>query len=104
MDLRALKGKCRDAVDVLVRDHGYRREHFSAADGSETFYAPPDLDAKHVRNGFIEPGVHKGTLIYWSRSSYEYDEWDCALPSEMLSQIEFWESLSDDDIKQMAGI
>lgn len=102
MDLRLLKAKCKRAVDVLVREHGYSRDRFTPADGSETFDAPSDLDAKFVRNGFIEPGVHKGTLVYWYRCSYEYDEWDCKLPSEMLSEIESYAGISDEQWAEWA--
>lgn len=97
MDLKALKAECRKAVDVLVKEHGYRRDQFTSADGTETLYAPHDLDQKFTSNGFIEPGVHKGTLVYWHRCSYEYDEWDCDLPSEILRQIEYWAGMTEED-------
>lgn len=101
MDLRALKKKCKAAVDALVRDHGYRRDAFSPADGSETFDAPSGLEPRFVSNGWIEPGVLKGTLVYWYRCSYEYDEWNCKLPCEMLAEIEHWASMTDDDMRLM---
>lgn len=103
MDLRELKKRCRRAVDILVRDHGYRRDQFTPADGSETLYAPSDLDAKYVSGSFIEPGVHRGTLVIWQKCSYEYDEWDCRLPSELLEEIEFWASLTDKQLEEMAN-
>ena len=102
MDLRELKKRCKKAVEILVRDHGYQRDQFTTADGSETFYAPSNLDEKHVRNGFIDPGVHKGTLVHWYRCSYEYDEWNCELPSEILSEIEFWAKLTPAELAEMA--
>lgn len=103
MDLRELKKRCKAAVDVLVKDHGYRRDDFTPADGEETFYAPPDLNERFVRNGFIDPGVHKGTLVRWYRCSYEYDEWDCELPSEILRDIEFWASRTEADLQELAS-
>ena len=99
MDLRELKKECRRAVDVLVRDHGYIRDAFTPADGTETLYAPTDLDTRFQQHGFIEPGVHKGTLVHWYRASYEYDEWDCELPSQLLSEIEFWSKFDPADLQ-----
>lgn len=101
MDRRALKKRCKEAVEVLVRDHGYDRSGFVPADGSETIDAPADLEDRFVRHGFIEPGVLKGTLVHWARCSYEYDEWDCALPSEILNEITCWETVTDADIAAM---
>lgn len=103
MNLRTLKKRCKAAVEVLVRDHGYPRDHFTPADGSETFDAPAGLDARFVRGNWIEPGVLKGTLVYWYRCSYEYDEWDCKLPSEMLDEINHWASMTDEDMRKMAA-
>ena len=101
MDLRELKKQCRLAVDALVKDHGYKRDQFVKADGSETFDAPTDLAEKYQLNGFIDPGVHKGTLVYWCRCSHEYDEWECKLPSEILADILFWNGLTDEEAKRM---
>lgn len=101
MDLRKLKKECKKAVEVLVRDHGYNRDDFTLADGSEALYAPVDLETRFVRHGFIEPGVLKGTLVRWYRCSYEYDEWDCELPSETLREIEFWSKITPEEVAAM---
>lgn len=103
MDLRALKKRCKEAVEVLVRDHGYSRDAFSLADGSEAFDAPHGLEKRFTWEGWIEPGVLKGTPVYWHRCSYEYDEWDCKLPSEMLDEINHWASMTDEDMRKMAA-
>lgn len=97
MDLRALKKRCKEAVDVLVRDHGYKREAFTPADGSEAFSAPHDLERRYVWNGWIEPGVLKGTPVHWARCSYEYDEWDCRLPTDILDEIEHWANMTKEE-------
>lgn len=101
MDLAELKAECERAVKVLVAEHGYSLDKFTPADGEESLYAPVDLDEKFVRHGFIEPGVLVGTPVYWARCSYEYDEWDCDLASEILREIEHWAAMMEDDIKQM---
>jgi len=101
VDLKELKKQCRAAVKILVRDHGYTLDQFTPADGDEAIYAPSNLDAKYQRHGFIEPGVHKGTPLYWYRSSYEYDEWDCTLPSVILAEIEFWAKLTPEQLSEM---
>lgn len=101
MDLRALKKRCKEAAEVLVSKHGYPRDSFTPADGRETLNAPADLEPRFVRGDWIEPGVLKGTLVHWARCSYEYDEWDCKLPTDILDEIEFWESVSEDDIRAM---
>ena len=101
MDLRALKKRCKEAVEILVRDHGYSRDEFTPADGSEALNAPADLDPRFVRGDWIEPGVLKGTLVHWARCSYEYDEWDCKLPTDILDEIRYWENFSDADLAAM---
>lgn len=100
MNLRVLKKRCKRAMEVLIAEHGYRRADFASADGSESLYAPLDLDEVHVRfrewsedrtylihGGFITPGVLPGTPLLWERTSYEYDEWDARLPSAVLRDI-----------------
>lgn len=90
MNLRILKKLCKRAVPILVGQYGYRLESFTVADGSEAIDAPVGMERRFVRHGFIDPGLLKGTPVIWQRVSYEYDEWDCFLPSEILSEHEFW--------------
>lgn len=94
MNLRTIKKRCKAAVDVLVREHGYRLDQFQPADGSEALYAPLGLESRYVRRNFIDPGPLKGTMLYWYRCSYEYDEWDCKLASEVLEDIEHYAKMS----------
>ncbi len=103
MNRRTLKKKCSRAMSVLIAKHGYHAERFHAADGDETIDAPCRMEKRFVRHGFISPGVLKGTMLLWERTSYEYDEWDCTLPTEVLAEIEHWDSLTDADFRQLAG-
>lgn len=102
MNLRTLKKHCKRAVAVLIEKHGYEASNFTPADGAEAFYAPPKMERRFVRNGFLCPGVLKGTPVIWRRVSAEYDEWDCSLPSELLADIEHWGRLTDEDYRAMA--
>lgn len=90
MNRRTLKKLCKRAVPILIAKHRYKPEDFTPADGDESIYAPPGMEKQFVRHGFIELGPLKGTPLLWVKTSYEYDEWDATLPSEMLRDIEFW--------------
>lgn len=90
MNRRTLKKACKRAVPILIAQHRYKPEDFTPAEGDESIYAPPGMEKRFVRHGFIELGPLKGTPLLWVKTSYEYDEWDSTLPSEMLREIEFW--------------
>lgn len=101
MNLRTLKKKCQRAVKELVEKHGYKESDFTPADGSEAIYAPHGMERRFtewrlrgrvISTDFLQPGLLKGTLLYWYRCSYEYDEWDCKLPTDMLEDINFDEA------------
>lgn len=92
MNLRTLKKLCKRAIPELIAKHRYRPEDFLPADGSESVYAPPGMEKRFVRNGFLDNGPLKGTPLLWVKTSYEYDEWDAILPCEMLREIKFWEN------------
>ncbi len=101
MNRRTLKKKCRRAMEALIARHGYARDSFVASDGGESIYAPPGMERRFDRNGFLDPGPLKGTMLLWQKTSYEYDEWDAALPSEVLREVEFWEVYqpTDEDLR-----
>lgn len=82
--LRDLKRQCREAAEILCRDHGYKMQWFRPSDGSETVYAPALLQKRFKQTcsfgkAYCDPS--KGTLLFWSKTSYEYNEWDCELPT-----------------------
>lgn len=103
IDLSTLKDRCESAMRELIAKHGYGLHDFGRAHGDEAIDAPADLDARFSQNGFIEPGPLKGTALLFRRTSYEYDEWDYELPSGCLAEIELWSSMSDDDMRRLAG-
>ncbi|MDN5006425.1 hypothetical protein ACFQZO_37060 [Bradyrhizobium sp. GCM10027634] len=90
MNLRILKKQCKQAMVVLIAEHGYKPCQFVAADGDESVYAPVGMEARHDRNGFLQPGPLPGTPLIYRRVSVEYDEWDSFLPSEELRDIIHW--------------
>jgi hypothetical protein len=80
-------------MKTLIHHHGYARSDFDSSDGTEAVYAPKDISKGSQERGFLRPGPKKGTPLVWYRSSYEYDEWDVTLPSDVLAMIEFdWAS------------
>lgn len=102
MNRRTLKKHCQRAMVTLIRDHRYKAADFSRARGDETLDAPAGMERRFVeRSGMLKPGPLKGTPLLWEKASYEYDEWDCRLPSQVLADIEYWENLSDADIQAM---
>lgn len=101
MNRRTLKKKCHRAVRVLVEKHGYSLRQFKPSDGEESIDAPVGMERRFVRGNWLEPGPLKGTPLLWEKTSYEYDEWDAELPTEVLAKIEHWVSLTDEDIKKL---
>lgn len=102
MNRRTLKKHCQRAVPILIAQHGYAAASFHPSDGQEAMDAPLAMERQFVRNGFLEPGPLKGTPLLWERTSYECEEWESRLPSEVLSDLEFWASLSDEDYRRLA--
>lgn len=92
MNRRTLKKHCIRAKAFLIAKHDYREEAFSPANGEESVYAPTRMERRFVRHGFLDPGPLKGTPLLWERTSYECDDWDCSLPSEILAHIQSWEN------------
>lgn len=90
MNRRVLKKRCKRAMEVLIANHGYRPDQFQRSDGQESIYTPAGMDKQFDERGFLEPGPLKGTPLLWEQVSYEYDEWDAKLPTEVLSDIIFW--------------
>jgi hypothetical protein len=90
MNLRIIKKQCKQAMAVLIAEHGYKPSDFQPADGGESIYAPCGLEKRFDRNGFLEPGPLPGTPLLWRKVSYEYDDWDAFLPSEELRDIIHW--------------
>lgn len=101
MNRRTLKKHCQRAMRILIEKHNYDLGDFHPSDGNESIYAPKGMERRFVWHGFLEPGPLKGTPLLWERTSYEYNEWDCALPSAVLADIEFWNGLTDDDWQAM---
>lgn len=91
MNRRTLKKHCKRAVPILIAEYGYHETDFMPADGSETIDAPTRMERQYVERGFLKPGALRGTMIIWQRTSYEYDEWDCKLASELLDEIRWVE-------------
>jgi hypothetical protein len=87
MNRRTLKKMCKRAMEALIAEHGYDRASFVQSDGETSIDAPRGMERRFVRNGFLEPGPLKGTWLHERRVSVEYDEWDCFLPTDELSQI-----------------
>lgn len=96
MNRRTLKKKCQRAVKELVEKHGFKESDFTPSDGEEAICAPVGMERRFtqwrfqgriISSDFLQPGLLKGTPLYWYRSSYEYDEWDCRLPTDMLADI-----------------
>ena len=103
MNRRTLKKKCKRAMAVLIEKHGYRPDQFLPADGWEAIDAPKSMEGRFVRRGFLEPGPLKGTPLLWCQVSYECDEWDADLPTRVLADIEFWESMSTEELNAWAA-
>lgn len=59
----------------------------STATGEESIDAPPGMEARFVRRGWLEPGALKGTPLYCDRSDREADP---KLPNEMLVGLIYW--------------
>ena len=105
MNRRTLKKHCKRAASILIEKHGYDPKDFHPADGDECIYAPTNMERRYKRGGdgyfWLEPGPLKGTMLLWERVSVEYDEWDCKFPNEVLSDIELWENLTEEDVRYM---
>lgn len=92
MNRRILKKRCKHAMEVLIRDHGYLRKDFYRSDGQESVYAPAGMGnrSRAVEHGFLEPGPLKGTPLHCVPGGGESPEWSCDLPSEILDDIVMW--------------
>lgn len=86
---RILKKRCKRAMEVLIAEHGYRPADFQPATGEEAIDAPPGMEARFVRRGWMEPGVLKGTPLWWERYSMCNDA-DARLPSTLLADLILW--------------
>ena len=87
MNRRILKKRCKRAMEILIRDHGYKPAAFRLATGDESIDAPTAMEAQFQRHGFLEPGPLPGTPLLWVRTSYECEEWDARLPCQRLEDI-----------------
>lgn len=105
MNRRILKKLCKRAMAVLIAEHGFTADAFSPSDGQETVGAPKGMDRRHVckGTGSLHPGPLKGTPICWQRTSIEYDEWDCELPTAILADIIFWNNFDYDAWEKAHG-
>lgn len=97
MNRRILKKRCKRALAALIEKHGYSAETFIPAQGEESIDAPAGMKGRGVSAGWLNPGPLKGTPLIWRRVTYEYDEWDCFLPSLELAEIEFWAGMTDEE-------
>lgn len=88
MNRRTLKKHCARAMRRLIAEHGFRADQFLPADGGEAVVAPARMERRFVCREFLEPGPLPGTMLLWRRTSYETDEWELMLPTEMLEDIE----------------
>lgn len=105
MNRRILKKHCKQAMEILIREHGYRADQFAPSDGQESVDAPTNMEKRRRRRrfdvpGFLNPGPLKGTPLLWQRTSHEYDEWDAKLPTEVLAEIEMWASIAPEDFAE----
>lgn len=103
MNLRTLKKHCIRAKAVLIAEHGYREDAFSPASGEETIDPPFGMERRFVRYGFLYPGPLKGTPLLWTRTSYECDDWDCSLPTELLAQIKASENFDVAEYERLSA-
>jgi hypothetical protein len=108
MNRRILKKRCKRAMEILIREHGYKPKDFAPSNGHESVYAPGGMEKQRTRRrwdveGFLNPGPLKGTPLLWERTSYEYDEWDAKLPTEVLAKIEMWASITPEDLAALGG-
>lgn len=87
MNRRILKKRCKRAVEVLIAEHGYRRADFHPSGGEESIDAPPGMEARFVRRGWMEPGALKGTPLYYAPGDREAD---AVLPSSILADLILW--------------
>lgn len=97
MNRRILKKRCKHAMQVLIREHGYRLDQFAPSNGEETIDLPHGFDKRDRAayrtefGGWLEPGPLKGTPLLWEHHHTEdADEWDCKLPSEVLQDLIGW--------------
>ena len=103
MNRRILKKHCKRAMTTLIEKHGYSTKTFIPAQGEESIDAPAGMKGRGVLTyldgsaGWLNPGPLKGTPLIWRQVSYEYDEWDCFLPSLELAEIEFWAGMTDEE-------
>ncbi len=91
MNLRILKKQCKRAREVLIQYHGVKPDCFSSANGSESIDTPHGMEKRFDRRGWLEPGLLRGTPVYWSEPSYYEGESDCQLPTSLLAEIIMWQ-------------
>lgn len=100
MNLRTLKKRCKRAVPVLIERHHFNPNAFEPSDGTEAIYSPPGMERRFCEHGFLKQGPLKGTMLLWEQNYW--GEGDYKLPSEVLREIEFWSSRSDEDMRRLA--
>lgn len=90
MNRRTLEKHCARAMQTLIAEHGYRADQFSPSDGEESIDAPSGMERRFVWRGWLRPGPLRGTMLLWRKTSYETDEWEPILPTQMLADIQLW--------------
>ncbi|HDX6065139.1 hypothetical protein [Acinetobacter baumannii] len=75
MSKRILKKLSKKAKTLLIQCGGYSEKYFKPADREDATMC----------------GVLKGTAMFWSQSSWEYNEWDCEDAFSVLREFIFWE-------------
>ncbi|MBN8960559.1 MAG: hypothetical protein J0H71_05460 [Rhizobiales bacterium] len=101
MNRRTLKKHCRRAMAILIDQYGYNEKDFQPSNGEETIDAPLRMERRFVRDGWLEPGLLKGTPLHWPIYDHPYDDGGPKLPSDILAELRMWENTSDDEIREM---
>jgi hypothetical protein len=97
MNLGGLRRRERQAMHELISRGILKRDEFAMADGdgSETVSAPSDLHKRYARHGYVS-NLLRRTPVVWQKVSYEYDEYDAYLPSEILALHDFdWDAATE---------
>lgn len=102
MNRRILKKLSKKAVAVLLEKHSFNKKNITVADGSETIDAPLKFPRRQQQNGFASP--LKGTPMVWEQTSYECNEWDCQTAHDVLSNVEYWMTITQWDENGVATI
>ncbi len=67
MTRRGLKKACKRAMEILISQHGYRRDEFARAGGEESIDTPAGMRVRgrRVTAAFLDPGPLPGTWLWW---------------------------------------